>query len=430
MNDKLSPLGSPHQDLPTSDLVDAQQTLSADYLHQIFVRAQMTDFVAEPFVVARAQGVHYWDVSGKKYLDALAGIYVAALGHSNKRVIDAVKRQMDVLNVSPPVHGTNSMSIRLANKLAEIAPGDLNAVKLCSGGSESTETAIAIARQYHKLRGNATKYKIISRYHSWHGSTLAALSASGVTARKIGTEPMAAGFVHVFPPTCYRCPFGKSYPSCDITCATLIEDVIEQEGPETVAAIVVEPIGNTGGIVDPPEEYLPLLRQMCDKYDVLLIFDEVITGIGRTGHMFAAETFGVVPDILYTGKALAAGYAQIMAVLMRQHVADVFWGDLKENPGLVAGHTYEGNPTACAAALATLAEIEDRDLCANSRRIGQRLRQAMEGLRKHGIIGDIRGRGLLLGMEFVKNAETKERFSEPIGTLIGTLGGGRSGFAR
>ena len=147
--------------LPTSDLVDPQQTTDPDYLRQVFVRAQMTEFTAEPFVVARAEGVYYWDVNGKRYLDALSGIYVTALGHSNQRVIDAVKRQMDVLNLSPPMHGTNPLAIRLANKLADLAPGDLNAVKFCPGGSESMETAITIARQYHKLRGAATKYKIV-----------------------------------------------------------------------------------------------------------------------------------------------------------------------------------------------------------------------------------------------------------------------------
>ena len=240
-----------------------------------------------------------------------------------------------------------------------------------------------------------------------------------MAARRVGTEPLAGGFVKVFPPTCYRCPFGKEYPSCDVTCATLIEDVIKLEGPETVAAIMVEPIGHTGGVIDPPDEYLPILREICDRHDVLLIFDEIITGIGRTGEMFAADTFGVVPDMLCVGKALASGYALIMAVLMRQPVAEAFWGDPKENPGLVSGHTQEGNPTACAAALATLAEIEERDLCANARRVGERLRQGLEGLCRHGIIGDIRGKGLFYGIEFVKDLETKEKFTEAVGTRIG-----------
>ena len=409
----------PPADLPTSDQVDADQVLSPDYLRQVFVRSQMTEFVEDPFIVARAEGVYYWDVHGKRYLDGLSGIYVTALGHSNRRVMEAVKRQMEVLSFSPPMHGTNPLAVRLANKLAEVAPGDLNAVKLCSGGAESTETAIAVARQYHKLRGHATKYKIISRYQSWHGATLGSLSASGLAARKTGTEPMAAGFVHVFPPYCYRCPFGKAYPSCAMTCATVVGDVIEQEGPETVAAVMVEPIGHTGGIIDPPDEYLPLLRQICDKHDVLLISDEIITGMGRTGDLFGAVTFGVVPDLLCVGKGLGAGYAPIFAVLLRQHVADAFWGDPQTNPGLVSGHTFEGNPVGCAAALATLAEIQDRDLCVAARRSGDRLRQGLETLRKHGIIGGIRGKGLLLGVEFVRDTATKQRFDEPIGVTIG-----------
>lgn len=409
----------PQAELPTSDLIDAQQTLSADYLRQVFVRSQMTQFVEDSFIVSRADGVYYWDVHGKQYLDGLSGIYVTALGHNNRRVIEAVKRQMDVLNFSPPMHGTNPLAVRLANELVDVAPGDLNAAKFCSGGSESTETAIAVARQYHKLQGNATKYKIISRYQSWHGATLGSLSASGLAARKAGTEPVAGGFVHVFPPTCYRCPFGKSYPDCELTCATLIDDVIQQEGPETVAAAMVEPIGHTGGIIDPPDEYLPILREQCNKHDVLLIFDEIITGMGRTGHMFGAETFGVIPDLLCVGKGLAAGYAPIFAVLLRQHVADTFWGDPGTNPGLVSGHTFEGYPTACAAALATLAEIKDRDLCAHARRVGDRLRRGLESLRKHKIVGDIRGKGLLLGVEFVRDTATKQPFDDPIGTLIG-----------
>jgi adenosylmethionine-8-amino-7-oxononanoate aminotransferase len=417
MSDIAESMSKPQSELPTSDLIEPEQSVGERHLRQIFVRSQMTDFVKDPFVVARADGVHYWDVHGKKYLDALSGIYVASVGHNNRRVIDAVKRQMDVLNFSPPMHGTNPLSIRLANKLVEAAPGDLSAVKLASGGSESTETAISIARQFHKLRGQGTKYKIISRYQSWHGATLGALSASGVASRRAATEPLAGGFVHVFPPTCYRCPFGKSYPSCEMTCATLIEDVIEMEGPETVAALMVEPIGHTGGIIDPPEEYLPLLREICDRHGVLLIFDEIITGMGRTGHLFAAETFGVVPDMLCVGKGLAAGYAPIFAVLLREHIANTFWGDAKSNPGLVSGHTFEGNPTACAAALAALAEVEERDLCANARRMGERLRERLEGLRRHNIIGDIRGKGLFLGIEFVRNVETKERY--PVEISIG-----------
>jgi adenosylmethionine-8-amino-7-oxononanoate aminotransferase len=240
---------------------------------------------------------------------------------------------------------------------------------------------------------------------------MGSLSASGLKSRKTVNEPLAPGFLHVFPPTCYRCPFGKNYPDCGITCATLINDVIEMEDPATVAAIMVEPIGHTGGIIDPPEEYLPALREYCDRQNVLLIFDEIITGIGRTGQMFAAQTFGVTPDILCVGKGLAGGYAPLSAMICRKSLADRFWGPLAQNPGFVEGHTFEGNPISCAAGIAVLREIMERDLCFNARKQGERLRGHFQVMaKKHGVIGDIRGKGLFLGIEFVRNPATKERF--------------------
>jgi adenosylmethionine-8-amino-7-oxononanoate aminotransferase len=240
---------------------------------------------------------------------------------------------------------------------------------------------------------------------------MASLSASGLKSRKTVNEPLPAGFLHVFPPTCYRCPFGKQHPECGITCATLVNDVIEMEDPDTVAAVIVEPIGHTGGIIDPPEEYLPILRDVCDRHNILLIFDEIITGIGRTGNMFAAQTFGVVPDVLCIGKGLSGGYAPLSAMLCRRSIGDVFWGPISDNPGFVEGHTFEGNPMSCAAGLAVLQEIVERDLCGNARVQGQRLRAGLERLaRKHGVIGDIRGKGLFQGIEFVRNPATKERF--------------------
>src|SRR5262245_2430807 len=376
----------------------------------------MAEWSRAPLVMARADGVFYWDVHGKRYLDALSGIYVVAVGHNNRRVIEAVRRQLDVLHFSPPMHGTNPLAVQLSNLLAELAPGDLGAVKFQCGGSEVTEAAIKLARQYHRLTGNPHKYKIVSRYQAWHGSTLGALSASGLKGRKTVNEPLAPGFLHVFPPTCYRCPFGKTYRDCGITCATLVGDVIEMEDPDTVAAVMVEPIGHTGGIIDPPPEYLPILREICDRHNVLLIFDEIITGVGRTGHLFAAETFGVVPDVLCTAKGLSGGYAPLSAMICRQSIADAFWGPIGENPGFVEGHTFEGNPISCAAGLAVLREIIERDLCANARAMGARLRSGFERLaQKHGVIGDIRGKGLLQGIEFVRDRATKERFPAEVG---------------
>lgn len=389
---------------------DAQCT-EERFLRQIFVRDQMAEWSKAPLVMARADGVHYWDVQGNRYLDALSGIYVVSVGHNNRRVIEAVRRQLDTLHFSPAMHGTNPVAIRLANLLAELAPGDLSTTKFECGGSEVTEAAIKLARQYHRLAGSPGKYKIVSRYLSWHGSTLGSLSASGLRSRRAVNEPLAPGFLHVFPPTCYRCPFGKEYPSCALTCATLIGDVIEMEGPETVAAVMVEPIGHTGGVIDPPPEYLPKLRELCDRHNVLLIFDEIITGMGRTGEMFAAATFGVVPDILCTGKGMSGGFVPLSAMICRRPIADTFWGPADENPGFVEGHTFEGNPVSCAAGIAVIEEILERDLCRNTREQGARLRAGFERLAaKTGVIGDIRGKGLFQGIEFVRDLKTKERF--------------------
>jgi adenosylmethionine-8-amino-7-oxononanoate aminotransferase len=402
------------------DLISDAQTTEERFLRQIFVRDQMAEWSKAPLVMAKADGVHYWDVHGKRYLDALSGIYVVSVGHNNRRVIEAIRKQFDTLAFSPPMHGTNPIAVQFANRLAELAPGDLSAVKFQTGGSEVTEAAIKLARQYHRLTGHPGKYKIISRYLSWHGSTMGSLSASGLKGRKTVNEPLAPGFVHVFAPTCYRCPFGKGYPDCGITCATLVGDVIDMEDPETVAAVMVEPIGHTGGIIDPPPEYLTLLRQVCDRYNVLLIFDEIITGAGRTGHLFAAETFGVTPDVLCTAKGLSGGYAPLSAMICRKPIGDAFWGPVAENPGFVEGHTFEGNPISCAAGLAVLDEILERDLCGNARTQGQRLRQGFEQLAaKYGVIGDIRGKGLLQGVEFVRDRKTKERFPDSFGVKVG-----------
>src|SRR5438552_6980525 len=404
------------------ELISNAQTTEESFLRHIFVRDQMAEWTKTPLVMAKADGVHYWDVHGKRYLDALSGIYVVSVGHNNRRVIEAIRKQLDVLHFSPVMHGTNAPAVQLANLLGDIAPGDLSCVKFQTGGSEVTEAAIKLARQYHKLTGSPGKYKVISRYLSWHGSTMGSLSASGLKSRKTVNEPLAPGFLHVFPPTCYRCPFGKSYSECGITCATLVGDVIDMEDPDTVAACMDEPIGHTGGIIDPPPEYLPILREVCDRFNVLLIFDEIITGVGRTGHLFAAQTFDVIPDVLCTAKGLSGGYAPLSAMICRESIGEAFWGPISENPGFVEGHTFEGNPISCAAGLAVLRAILERDLCANARARGEQLRGGFQRLaKKYGVSGDIPGKGLLPGVEFVRNPATKERFAsgQEIGLRIG-----------
>jgi adenosylmethionine-8-amino-7-oxononanoate aminotransferase len=402
------------------DLISTAQTTEERFLRQIFVRDQMAEWSKTPFIMDRAQGVFYWDTQGKRYYDGISGIYVASVGHGNERVIAAIEKQLRQLTFSPAMHGTNPVAIKLANLIAELAPGDLSAVKLQSSGSEVTEAAIKLARQYHKINGDPGKFKIISRYHAWHGSTMGSLSASGLKSRRTVNEPLAPGFLHVFPPTCYRCPFDKTYPQCGVTCATLIGDVIELEDPATVAAVMVEPIGHTGGVIDPPEEYLPLLREICDRHNVLLIFDEIITGAGRTGNMFAAQTFGVIPDVLCMGKGMSGGYAPLSAMICRAPIAEKFWGPAADNPGFVEGHTFEGNAVSCAAGIAVLTEILERDLVGNARVQGAHLRQRFDRLaEKYHIIGDVRGKGLFQAIEFVADRKTKTQLKNSFGQRVG-----------
>jgi adenosylmethionine-8-amino-7-oxononanoate aminotransferase len=220
------------------------------------------------------------------------------------------------------------------------------------------------------------------------------------------------GFLHTYPPYCYRCPYEKTYPACEVFCARTIRSMIEWEDPRSVAAIIVEPISNTGGIITPPMEYLRILRQLCDEYNILLIFDEIITGFGRTGNMFAADTFGVVPDILCCGKGMSSGYAPLAAAIIREPIANVFWGE----PGteLSHGHTYAGNPVACAAGLASVREIVERQLPENARKVGAHLVQRLERLRALGVVGDIRGKGLMIGVELVKDPVTREGFPQNV----------------
>ena len=389
--------------------------------HSVLDFRQMSVFVQHPLIFERAEGVHYWDVDGKHYYDGISGIFVVAVGHRNRRVIEAMKAQMERLCFAPPLHGTNPPAIELSALLARLAPGDLNTVKLLSSGSEATETAMKLCRQFWKQAGKPTKYKFISRYYGYHGATMGALAATGTPRRRTPFEPFPAGYIRIPTVHCYRCPYGREYPSCQVFCAEYLRQIISLEGPDTVAAVIVEPIGNTGGILMPPPEYLPTLRRICDEFDVLLIFDEMITGMGRTGRMFGAETFGVTPDILCLGKGLSSGYAPLAATLWNERIERAFWGPEEAGIEFGHGHTYAGNPLSAVAGLASIAEILERDLLANARQMGAHLKARLEGMRRHGIFGEIRGTGLLWGVELVQNPATKQAFTPErrIGHRIG-----------
>jgi len=389
-----------------------------DLKHIVLDFKQMKHFAQEPLIIERADGVWYWDTQGRRILDGLSGVFTVTVGHNNRRVIEGLKQQLDTLAFAPPLHATNLPAIRLAKLIAEIAPGDLHTVKLLSGGSEATEAAMKLARQYHRQTGNPNKYKVVARYQGYHGATMGALGATGTKKRKWLFEPALEGFIHVPPPTCYRCPYGLDYPGCHILCAQMFDRMIDGEDARTVSAVILEPIGNTGGIVTPPPEYLPLVREICDRYNVLLIFDEIITGFGRTGQMFAAQTFGVTPDILCMGKGISSGYAPLAAVAFSDRVAAAFWGD-EDDLAFAHGHTYGGNPLSSTAGLLSISEILERNLPARAFEMGAYLRERLQQVEALGVVGEIRGKGLLLGIEFVRNPATKEQFDRDFGVAVG-----------
>ncbi len=360
-------------------------------------------------ILVEGKGVMVKDIDGNEYIDALAGLWLVNVGHGRQEIGDAMARQAGTLAYASSTQATTIPAIQLATRLAEITPGDQTTAFFTSGGSESVESAIKIARQYHYHKGQPKRQKVIGRRGSYHGGTYAAMSVSGT--RQVSDpyhSPFMPGVLHASPPHCYRCDFRATYPGCGLLCADQIGQLIEYEHPETVAAVIAEPISASNGIVVPPEGYWPRLREICDKHGVLLITDEVINGFGRTGKMFASNHWDLVGDIMTMAKGLSSGYAPIGGVMCRPHVMEAFEGDNKLSHLL----TYGGHAVACAAALANLDIIEGEGLVENSARMGVRLLKGLEELRRHPTVGDVRGLGLIAGVEIVKDKGTKEKFAE------------------
>lgn len=372
---------------------------------------QTSEFLKIPLIIDRAEGLYYWDIEGKRYFDAIGGIFVATLGHGHPRVMEAMRQQMEKLSFAPPLHGISDVALEFVEKLGSVAPGNLNYVKAYSGGSESVESALKFTRQYFKQSGHPGKYKFISRYFGYHGATFGAMSASGTGVRKTPFEPQMSGFLKVFPPTYYRDRF-DSWEACNRFCAQMFEDVIINEDPETVAGIIIEPIGNTGGIITPTEEYFQIIRDICDRHNIILIYDEIITGFGRTGEMFAAQTFGVTPDIICGGKGLSSGLIPLGAMIAREDMGDVFYGPVETEVNFAHGHTFASNPLACAVGIAVIDEIVEQDLARKARESGAYLAGKLAGLKQYGVVREVRGKGLLLGVELVKDTQTMKPYPE------------------
>ncbi|MBV6272615.1 aspartate aminotransferase family protein [Alcaligenaceae bacterium CGII-47] len=358
-------------------------------------------------VAVRGQGISLFDQRGKQYIDASGGAAVCCLGHGHPDVIHAIKHQLDQIAYAHSSFFTTQVCEDLADFLAERAPGDLNHVYFVSGGSEAIEASLKLARQYFVEIGQDTRRHFIARRQSYHGNTLGALAIGGNAWRRAPFLPLLVPAHHVSPCYAYR---DQREDETEQAYAARLAEELEQKilelGPETVAAFVAETVvGATAGAVAPVRTYLQRIREVCDRYGVLLILDEVMAGMGRTGHLFACVEDDVVPDILTIAKGLGAGYQPIGAML----VSDPIYQAIVDGSGFFQhGHTYMGHATACAAALAVQQVIERDDLLANVRARGEQLRAVLrETLGAHPNVGDIRGRGLFVGIEFVQDKADK-----------------------
>jgi adenosylmethionine-8-amino-7-oxononanoate aminotransferase len=384
-------------------------------VEHLWVHTRQHDELSEPdglLVFTDGEGIRLRDARGRSFIDAMSGLWVVAVGHGRKELAEAAARQMEKLAYVNTFAYTTLPAIDLATRLAELAPGSISRTYFANSGSEAVDTALRIAKQYHHNRGDKKRFKVIARYGSYHGVTGGALSVNASAyINRAPFEPLMPGSLHVAGVNCYRCPYEKTYPECDVFCARTIEQMITFEKPETIAAIIAEPISSANANFVPPPEYWPVLRTLCDKYGILLIADEVINGFGRTGTWFAVEHFGIVPDIMTIAKGLSSGYLPISAVMARREVADAFSGGRAQ--ALAGGITFGTHPVACAVALANIEIIEREGLIENARVQGAYMGEELRRLKEyHPSIGDVRGLGLLQSVEIVKQRETKEPFGE------------------
>ncbi|WNS43962.1 aminotransferase class III-fold pyridoxal phosphate-dependent enzyme [Paenibacillus sp. MMS20-IR301] len=362
----------------------------------------------EPPIMAEGKGYMLKDIQGREFVDGLSGgVWVVNVGHGRESIADAVSRQLKTL---PYYAGSMATPpyIMLAAKLASLLPS-LPKVYLSNSGSEANEKAFKMVRQYFAVKSpGKKKYKIIYRNRDYHGTTLAALASSGQQERKADFGPLPEGFAEIPHALCYRCPFGKSYPGCNIDCARALEQVIQQEGEDSVAAVILEPVTAGGGIIPPVPEYYPVLQEICRRYGVLLILDEVVTGFGRTGALFGHQHYDVEPDIITLAKGLASGYMPISATLARKEIFSQFLAGPEEPDGFFRDiSTFGGCAGSSVAALENIRIIEEERLAENSAVMGAYLLECLRELEVLPIVGNIRGQGLLAGVELVEDKRSK-----------------------
>jgi len=388
---------------PAAEAAELQE-LAKRHLWMHFTR--MGSFAdAEVPIITRGEGCYVYDQHGKRYLDGLSGLFCVNAGHGRAELGDAAAAQVRELDFYTNWSYAHPRAIELAARIAALAPGDLNRVFFTSGGSEAVESALKLARNYHRERGDGQRTKVIAREVSYHGTSLGALSATGITPLRSPFEPLVPGGCHVPNTNDYRWPEGRD----PLWAADQIEERIEFEGPETVAAVILEPVQNAGGCIPPQEGYFQRVREICARHGVLLISDEVICAWGRLGHYFGCERYGYKPDIVTTAKALTSAYVPMGAMIVSDAVAAPF---MEGDAMFAHGFTFAGHPVAAAVAMANLDVFEREDICGHVRAKEQEFRAMMEGLREIEIVGDVRGAGYFVAVELVKDRETKESFTD------------------
>ena len=364
-------------------------------------------------VIVRGEGIYLYDNAGNRYIDAAAGAYNVTLGHGRERIVEAMAEQGKTLAFAFSAHFANQPALDLAERIAKLYPGDLNNVYFVCGGSEGVETAIKIAHHYHVQRGNEGKQLVVSRWRGYHGSTLGAMSVTGSSSMRKPAGALLPAFPHIEPCHPYRCKFAGCEGKCNLTCARELEQAILYAGPENVSAFIAEPVVQSGiTAAVPPPDYFPLIREICDKYDVLFIADEVVTGFGRTGKYFAMEHWGVEPDIAVFGKGASSGYSPLGGVVFSDKIYDCYAETGGAFPHI---HTYVNNPVSARAGIEVLNIIEEENLLEHVTEIGEYLLRRAGELQGHPMVGQVRGLGLMLGFELVKDKESKEPFSESVG---------------
>jgi taurine-pyruvate aminotransferase len=372
-----------------------------------------------PLVVVSAKGSVIVDADGREYLDGFAGLWCVNVGYGRTELAEAAAAQMRELPYYPHTQ-VNIPAAKLAERLNELMGGEVKYhTYFTNSGSESNEVAFKAVRQYHKNKGAGTRYKVVSRYFSYHGTTLATLAAGGMSERKAKFEPMPQGFLHVAPPYCYRCPFGLSYPSCELACAKNLDFTLTAEGPETVAAVIAEPIMSGIGVVVPPDEYMKEVEAICRKHGVLLIIDEVINGFGRTGKMFAHQHYGIKPDLVAVAKGISSAYLPLAATLVADAVFEAFLGEPEEKRHAIQVNTYGGHAAACAVGLANIDILMEERLADRAAETGAYLLDRLKALLDHPHVGEVRGKGLLIGIELVADKATRAPVPQRVTNAVG-----------